>query len=592
MDRVSWGLRKLAGLGPESSPPDAQLLALHRLGDSDALVLILERHGPAIWRVCRARLPQADADDAFQATVVSFLKGARSIRSPDLLGAWLVRVAALTARKAAGRRRGAELIAEPPGPGRGPDELAAGRDALAAVVAEVARLPAKARAVVTLCVLEGQSTKEAARVLAIPPGTADTRLAAAKALLRKRLARLGLAPSLMAMLADPSSTASAARQAARLAELAPVLVRGAPPAILALTITGGITMTTAKILTAVALVGCGAGAAGWGVWRAGAEDQPKAVAAAKAGKPAKPGAKPAGKLHALPPALDARVQEETATRRALAGPSGLTQMNKTTLGQLFEAIQRQHNLFVRIDYDALKRLRGLTPNAYEDFLSADVKPLERRIVTDITDSNIPLRDLLEDVLARTYTSPLAVRTRGNQILIGPAIPPLSVPGVTNMPEKQAVEHRIYYEIYNGPPVSASFTDATLAEVLAELRLKSGENLVAKLPPDYAADAVRITATFDNVRLATVLEVVGDTAGLRPVVLGTVFYLTDPDSAERLQEKVNREVFGKTPTPASPWDGGGVGGGLGTPGGMGFGGLGAGGGGLGAVGGGLTGVPAK
>lgn len=86
MDRVSWGLRKLAGLGPESSPPDALLLARHLLGDSDALIFILERHGPAIWRVCRARLPEADADDAFQATVVSFLRGAKSIRSPELLG--------------------------------------------------------------------------------------------------------------------------------------------------------------------------------------------------------------------------------------------------------------------------------------------------------------------------------------------------------------------------------------------------------------------------------------------------------------------------------------------------------------------------
>ena len=242
--------------------------------------MILERHGASIWRVCRARLPEADADDAFQATVLSFIRGAKGIRSPELLGAWLIRVAALTSRKALARRRGEPLVAEPPTGQHGPAETAAEREALATVIAEVARLPAKSRAVLTLCVLEGQTAKEAARVLGVPVGTADTRLAAAKALLRKRLTRLGLAPSLAALLANPSSTASAARHAARLAELAPGLAHKVSPAILALTITGGMTMT-AKILTAVAIVGCGMGAAGWGVWQAGAGDKPKAVAEGK-----------------------------------------------------------------------------------------------------------------------------------------------------------------------------------------------------------------------------------------------------------------------------------------------------------------------
>src|SRR5439155_3150833 len=57
---------------------------------------------------------------------------------------------------------------------------------------ELARLPEHYRAVVLACDLEGRTRKEAARRLGIPDGTLSNRLAAARKMLARRLARRGV----------------------------------------------------------------------------------------------------------------------------------------------------------------------------------------------------------------------------------------------------------------------------------------------------------------------------------------------------------------------------------------------------------------
>ncbi len=64
---------------------------------------------------------------------------------------------------------------------------------------ELARLPASYRGAVVLCELDGLSRQAAARQLGIPEGTLSSRLARAKDLLRHRLTRRGLAPSVVAL---------------------------------------------------------------------------------------------------------------------------------------------------------------------------------------------------------------------------------------------------------------------------------------------------------------------------------------------------------------------------------------------------------
>jgi DNA-directed RNA polymerase specialized sigma24 family protein len=86
--------------------------------DEAAFTVLIDRHGPMVWGVCRRLLHRHDAEDAFQATFLVLARKAASIRSKEMVGNWLYGVAhqtALQARRTAARRRAREVqVGMPP----------------------------------------------------------------------------------------------------------------------------------------------------------------------------------------------------------------------------------------------------------------------------------------------------------------------------------------------------------------------------------------------------------------------------------------------------------------------------------------------
>ena len=143
-----------------------------------------------ILSVCRRILGNAtDADDAFQATFLVLVRKVRSIDRPELLGNWLYGVAYRVAHKA--RAQSAKRSQQKPPQvaltSADPLHEVAMRELQAQVDEELERLPARYRAPLVLCYLEGLSNREAAQRLGWPVGSISHRLTRGRELLRQRL---------------------------------------------------------------------------------------------------------------------------------------------------------------------------------------------------------------------------------------------------------------------------------------------------------------------------------------------------------------------------------------------------------------------
>jgi RNA polymerase sigma factor (sigma-70 family) len=215
MSEVLQSLRRMVLPHEGAGRTDGQLLQdyLSRR-DEAALTVLVGRHGPMVWGVCRRVLHSPhDAEDAFQATFLVLVRKAASITSKELVANWLYGVAYLTARKARARaakrkERERQVTAMPEPEAMRPDSC---HDLQPLLDHELSRLPDKYRIPIVLCDLEGKTRKAAAQQFGCPEGTVAGRLARARALLAKRLARHGLPVSgaaLAAVLAQETAAAS------------------------------------------------------------------------------------------------------------------------------------------------------------------------------------------------------------------------------------------------------------------------------------------------------------------------------------------------------------------------------------------------
>jgi RNA polymerase sigma factor (sigma-70 family) len=306
MSEVIQYLRWAVLLRDGAGLTDGQLLAdyLSRR-DETALAALVRRHGPMVWGVCRRVLCNYhDAEDAFQATFLVLVRKAASIASPEMLANWLYGVAhqtALNARAVAAKRRARERqVTEMPEPAVVQQEL--WHDLQPLLDQELSRLPDKYRIPIILCDLKGKTRKEAARQLGCPEGTVAGRLARARTMLAKRLARHSLEVSggaLAAVLSQnaasacvPTSVVSSAIKAASLLAAGQAVATGVVSAKVA-ALTEGVLKTMfmtkvkigAALLVLIGVVATGAGISGRPVLGGGPAEATRMVGAAdQAGK--------------------------------------------------------------------------------------------------------------------------------------------------------------------------------------------------------------------------------------------------------------------------------------------------------------------
>lgn len=166
---------------------DAELLAAIAEGRTDALRQLHDRHAP--WLAARLAHRYADrslVDEAIQDTFVAVWRKPDAFRGEGDVGAWLWGIAI---RKLIDRLRTQrtprferESFVE------SAEEAVLTGIAYGELGKAIEGLSPELLAVVQACILDGLSTREAARLLGIPTGTVKTRLMKAKRVMREELA--------------------------------------------------------------------------------------------------------------------------------------------------------------------------------------------------------------------------------------------------------------------------------------------------------------------------------------------------------------------------------------------------------------------
>jgi RNA polymerase sigma factor (sigma-70 family) len=250
---------------PVDDPTDDQLLTEYfTKRDESAFAVLVHRHGPLVWRVCRRVLgPSPDAEDAFQATFVVLIRKANAVRWKTSIAGWLYQVAhrvALRSRARIARRAAALADSRSHAPARLPD--ASDDDRCGTIEEEIARLPESLRLPVVMCYIQGLTNSEAASRIGCPEGTVASRLARARSRLRRRLRARGIAVVGAAALVEALSTGASASVAAALEKSTIAIVSQAASAS---TATGVLSITAVRLGQEVArqmsrqrLVQCGA----------------------------------------------------------------------------------------------------------------------------------------------------------------------------------------------------------------------------------------------------------------------------------------------------------------------------------------------
>jgi RNA polymerase sigma-70 factor (ECF subfamily) len=172
-----------------SEPSDADLLAAVSDGERSALRALHERHAPWLSLRLQRRCNDADrVDDALQDTFVAVWRGAARWDGSGEVGAWLWGIAIRRLIDSMRRHPARPLPAADPRAEPSAEEAVLERIEYGDLAGAMNRLSPELRAVVQATILDDLTTKEAGRLLGIPPGTVKTRMMRARAQLREELA--------------------------------------------------------------------------------------------------------------------------------------------------------------------------------------------------------------------------------------------------------------------------------------------------------------------------------------------------------------------------------------------------------------------
>lgn len=166
------------------------MLAAAAEGDREAFAELYRRHLPwLLVRLGRRCASPELVDEVAQDTFVAVWRSARQWDRRGEVAAWIWGIGIRRLVDALRRHRPqVDELTEFPGVETSAEEHVLLAVQYGDVGAALASLSPELRAVVQATVLDGLTTREAARLLDIPPGTVKTRMMRARAVLRERLA--------------------------------------------------------------------------------------------------------------------------------------------------------------------------------------------------------------------------------------------------------------------------------------------------------------------------------------------------------------------------------------------------------------------
>jgi RNA polymerase sigma factor (sigma-70 family) len=517
-------LYRTAGAAALAGRTDAELLRHVLAGPGAAaeaaFTVLVHRHGPLVYRTCRAALRDAhDAEDAFQATFLVLSRKARSLRVRGYLGPWLYEVArrvSAHARAVNARRRKHEQQASAVRAGSVSDGTNSDSQITSLVHDAVGRLPERFRAAVVLCDLEGLSYREAAGRLGWTLPTVRNRLARGRQRLRTALRRVGLAPESAALATATAPTlprALAIATARAAAQVATGSAGGVPESVLLL-VNGGLhAMLIAKLKTAGLSI-LAAAVLVAGAYRLGAQG---------------PGA-PRG----------ANATPLTTAANAPAPADSPVAQPRTSAERLVAKLNQSVNIEKEIDNTPLRDALSFLSDKYDVTFVVNVVAFDRDNANrHVEDSpvrlakmpGVALRTILRHLLAQVQGTVLVRNDHLEVVTHNQALNEVFGP----LPN-WVVEHRL-----EQPIVSVVYDGRPLERALAEVAEQSGRNLVLD---SRIADREKLTVTAKllNTPIDTAVRVLAEMVGLKSVQLDNVFVVTTRERAAELlaEEQMHAE----------------------------------------------------